>query len=178
LRQGAPDAIQHRTAPCEADRKHDLVADGRIRNEAVAIEVGLLPEEVDGGEDQPWDRRLLQRDGPLVGNAEGPRPLVSVIEPAELFPAHILFEPDGFLRLRILRELDVKIIPELRDVVLEGGVDGADHQCRDHNCCNRPAPHGLPLFQLRRRRAHYSSCCQNRQEGVQLWRAIKYLSSL
>src|SRR4029453_955709 len=89
--------IQHRAALGKADRKRLLARDDGVRNEAVAVEIGGLAEIVDLVENQPWNRRLLQRHKPFVGEAECSRALIGVIEPAQLFLSDALIEPDGFL---------------------------------------------------------------------------------
>ena len=94
---------------------------------------------------------MLQRHEPFIGEAEGPRSLIGVIVPAQFFLADALVEPDGFLRLRILRDLYVKLVPQGSDIVLEDGVAeaNADDQYPDNNLCNRLATHGRPFSKPR-----------------------------
>jgi hypothetical protein len=47
----------------------------------------------------------------------------------------------------MLHDLDVKILPELGDIVLEGNIADADDRQRDHNFRNPLATHGRPLPQ-------------------------------
>ena len=150
--------VQHRAALREADRQRLLAGDNGIRNEAVTIEIGGVAEQVDGREQQPRDRRLLQRHEPFKGDAEGPRALVGMVEPAQVLLADVLIEPDGLLRLRIFRDLDMKIVPELCDVVLESRIDDTDDHDGDNNFCNRLATHGWLPVSLRR--AHKFVCGQ------------------
>src|SRR5258705_490344 len=82
--------VQHRAALREADRRRLFAGDDGGGNESVAIEIGGVAEEADLGEQQPGNRRLLKRHEPLVGEAERPRSLIGVIEPAQLFLSYAL----------------------------------------------------------------------------------------
>ncbi len=136
--------VEHRGALREADRQRLLAGDDGVRDEAVAIEIGGVAEQAHFGEQQRRNRRLLQRHEPFIGEAEGPRALIGMIEPAQLFLADVLVEPDGLLRRGIFRDPDMEIFPGLGDVVLEG-VANADDQYADNNFNDRLATHGLPL---------------------------------
>ncbi|HWX08226.1 MAG TPA: hypothetical protein VN065_20525 [Bradyrhizobium sp.] len=65
-----------------------------------------------------WQRDwLLQRDKPLVGNAEGQRALVGVIKPVALIAGPVLIEPCGFLGRRVHRQRDVEAVQGLLQAV-------------------------------------------------------------
>jgi hypothetical protein len=165
--------VEHRAALREADRQRLLAGDDGVGDEAVTVEIGGIAEQAGFGERQPGNRRLLQRQEPLIGEAEGSRALVGVIEPAQLFLTDALVEPHRLLRRRMLHDPDVKVLPGLGDVVPQG-VDDADDRQHADNFRYSSDTHGLPLPQNRAASAQYPSVIEKRRQANHPRRAAEY----